>query len=578
MANKILKNDIFFWVPLGITTFSLFLLNFQNGLFSDDLVNFAIAKHMGLSIEYLNRDVFGHWIPAKRMLDYFLGSFVPISWILMLATMVLFVAFSAILFRKYAYYLGFSTVLTNLIAAFLPVTGAITGTVIWYSGSAQPLPGMTFGLLSLCLINSYVSTHKLIKLAVSSVSAFIGLLFDERTLVFLGLGIILTYIFRHKSISTRTSWIIGSFISFVVISWFVLLRIISNEVIHPEISDVVSALKYSFLGLLGNFVPNILGVSSTILKQEFLLAYVPFVVAITSLLVLVSFLILIKRKNHKSLLALFLIAISVLLVFFVTGQQRVTDFGYSSALEPRYSAIFMPFGLLTILLLARNSQQQRTIYFHEIVAGIIYFIVALSCATFQHAYANQQLLKFWDGIVALKPGTQILDATVPEHIVPSVFFPYNQLRTLIPLFNRNISIGEVPEAKYFLSRDGEIATYEIVPGHGDQQIWVHTDSAKQAEACITNTELNYSKSDNESDVFLNLKFSKTNAPYKIEILTKASAKGIEYSATDGFKPLNNDHELTVRIPIREPHNIIVKTNENKDYCLIGAEIYRLESK
>src|SRR4051812_40327858 len=55
---------------------------------------------MGPSLDYLNRDIFGHWLLGRRLLDRAIGSFEPVSWTAVLALEVLLLGVCCVLLGR----------------------------------------------------------------------------------------------------------------------------------------------------------------------------------------------------------------------------------------------------------------------------------------------------------------------------------------------------------------------------------------------------------------------------------------------------------------------------------------------
>jgi hypothetical protein len=157
-------------------------------------------------------------------------------------------------------------------------------------------------------------------------------------------------------------------------------------------------------------------------------------------------------------------------IFAATGYIRAEQFGVSSALEPRYAAILMPFGLLAIASSLAQWHPTFTPHRRKAVAGAV---LALSLALpgwglvvlanysiggEAHAWIDR-----YRATADHYPGVPFFDDDVAKAVVPSLFFPASLLSRVLPAIDPKRSTHVTTPTALVIAKDGTVSQGRIRP-------------------------------------------------------------------------------------------------------------------
>src|SRR4029079_19729409 len=112
---------------------------------SDDLENFGLLRQMGLTQSYLRLNIFGHFAPGHRLLDWLVMRWWPLQWAapaLILSAMLLRTAWTLhLILSRVAATQSWPTLLLLPFAA----SPLVLATAIWWAAAAHSVPSMLLG-------------------------------------------------------------------------------------------------------------------------------------------------------------------------------------------------------------------------------------------------------------------------------------------------------------------------------------------------------------------------------------------------------------------------------------------------
>ncbi len=148
---------------------------------SDDLENFGLARASGLTESYLRLNVFGHFAPAHRFLDWFVMRWWPLQWAapaLILSVALLGTAWTLhVIVRMLAPTRSWPTLLLLPFAA----SPLVLATAVWWAAAAHSVPAMLLGSLATLAAVRYDARPRRADVVLYTACLFGGLLFYEKS-------------------------------------------------------------------------------------------------------------------------------------------------------------------------------------------------------------------------------------------------------------------------------------------------------------------------------------------------------------------------------------------------------------
>ena len=457
--------------PLVLVLVLLFLSARHSYFFSDDFLNFSTARQLGLTPPLLNRELFGHWIPGRRLLDWLVQAKRPISWDAVIGFLVLLVGISAILLRLLAFRLTSRPLLAWAAATMLPVTAATAATAQWWSGAAEPIAALPFLLASCIGLLSFLRRPRWWALALALLALAMAVLFDERTVPLAFVFPVLVWIVDrpHPMFRALTLRVLLCFtaIGALTVGWYLIQHGFVRGVETPPHPTVGTLVEFTVSGVVQNVLPSLVGVYA---RPVSAIGGVPglWVAGAVVLCGMLLLALLLRRSDVLLPFAWFVLTSTA--IFAATGYIRAEQFGVSSALEPRYAAILMPFGLLAVAATLAQVYPTFASHHRRAVAGAV---LALSLALpgwglvvlanysiggEAHAWIDR-----YRTTASRYPGMPFFDDDVAKAVVPSVFFPASLLSRVLPAIDPKRSTHVTTSTALVIAKDGTVSQGRITP-------------------------------------------------------------------------------------------------------------------
>ena len=474
---------------IGVTVAisALFVALLSSYFQADDFLNIAQSRERGLSWSWLNSPLFGHWLPARRLLDWGLAVSQPIAWEATLGVIVLIVGITALLVRLVVLQLTASAAWAAVAAIAVPLAGAISGTVQWYAGAAQVIPSLMFatalqlGCLWLMRVRGWSA---ILILGAIAAALGVGLLFDERIAVLA----IAAPLVAALAVGTRPRLARLALPYAVIVptlgAWYLVQDRITDSSLSYSNINIGESLQYLLGAIPGAVLPGIIGwISRPALGGVTLLMIVG---AITGVVLLALAVITGRRER----LALILLITAAILIHLPVAVVRAAQFGASSSLESRYSAMVMPLAIALAVVIAQGGVRVlRRLSAGRVAVVSAAVLIAISVTVnLVHLSASntgrpvrEWTMKLTAGIEAL--GNQpFYNAPVDQLVIARAFYPYNMTSSVIPLMV-NDTTTRVTSSRALLVRQNGSVEWATV---GDQVVLDRAraeDLAEPAEGC-----------------------------------------------------------------------------------------------
>jgi hypothetical protein len=419
---------------VGLATSSSFF-------FSDDFVNFQVAHDSGLTPALLNQQLFGHWIPGRRLLDWIVQRHRPVSWPLVLFGMLVLVGVAALVLRRVVQDLVGSKVLSWAVAILLPLTGGMAGTVQWYSGAAEPIPAMPLTLGAMLFQLWFIRRGNIRTLIGSLLLLFGSLAFDERAIVLYATFPVLLLLV--EPLGQRRRVIALEATAVAALALYLIAQHHFTQGTPPTARPNIGVLTdFIFRGVVQSALPSEIGLEPRATISPVVLTAIGLAMLVGAVAVAV-----LARQRRVVFAVGWYLALS-LLVFALTGWVRAAEFGAASALEPRYAAVLMPVGLIAAafaahaILASRPSRPRASLLVAPV--AVIAAAVTIGLVTLSLNTVGAPGRAWWtkvDAYAASHPAATFFDFEVPSTLVASAFFPASLFSNVVAVLDPSLVVG-----------------------------------------------------------------------------------------------------------------------------------------
>jgi hypothetical protein len=457
---KVLRRPLWASAMILISLAVLSVVIGRSFLFSDDFLNFARARELPF-FAWLNADLFGHWLPGRKALDWGLGVGLPIQWGAVVSVLVALIGIASLLTRLAVIQLTGSAAWGSLVAIALPLTAAIPGTAQWYAGAAQVVPAIACGaaLVVLVLWSPGAAQWKPVALTAVALIVPLGLLFDERMAV-TALAAPLFLCLMHGG---RTMWssIAASYAVIVPVVgvWYLAQTAMTPDTPSTVPADPLRLAEFMFKAVMQNTMPALFGwVTRPVRGSEDILWIVAvFVVIILGCLVYAS------GARLRAVAALGIWVLVVVGVVLPAGVVRAGEAGVSSALEPRYVAIAMPIGLIAVAYVAHLAWHRRqsahltwtaVVLAGVVAAGGLTTLIHLSGHTV--GAPSREWAQRVNDEAERRGISHFYNTPVPGYVVPPGFYPYSMTAVVLPQIRAGVDTRVTEPTAGLVLGDGSV--------------------------------------------------------------------------------------------------------------------------
>lgn len=451
-------------VAVGLRTY---LLVAPGWFFSDDLLNFEIAREMGLSGDYLQRSLFGHleqghrfgnWLMVASDADWSVAVILIVGG-MMLATILLDAALT--LFQV-------QWQMRAVACGLFGFSLSLTAGQVWWSAALNVVPATIASLFAIICFRLACDRRSAGWAVASAASIAIGVTFYEFVALTAALVVIIEYWPFQRSQDRPPRRVSVAF--FVTVGTLQALywgkffagsyRAEAGDV--PEIRTFLAFMRWA---LLRGYGASVLGLSGARADSAFQALLIEFLVIATAIGLVV---VLARRYRQWHGPVVGFVAVIVMHCTIV-GVARSARDGAGAGLDLRYFADvawLLPFCLALATRFAKVrpglAPISRTPRARIATAAALSLVVFVSTRTSADYVANHPIRiagRYFDKILATQPEapTSLFDGRLPGELMPPQFAPYNELRRSIAAFlPAGLNVGNDSNASAEILADGAI--------------------------------------------------------------------------------------------------------------------------
>ena len=449
-----------FWLPalLLISTIFIVVRTKDFYFFSDDFLNFIIANDTGLTWAYVNRDVFGQFIPLYRLanliyIDCFGLHFWPFRALLVVSGWANLLLIARMGAKRHVDSATMFPVLVLLV-----VSPVFIGTFQWWS-AALSVTTSTVASLTAINLSLYQGRLGLIRQCGIAMAVIVGLAFYPKTLfVIILLSAIRLFINANEMplssenafmATLRDLWptalLVPPYIAIVHFGDY------NNHVVRPGIGLL---LDFVWSGWHQGFLVNVFGLPN---DPRFLTA--------ANLLIVTAIGISLMDRPRTAILWL------GFLIYFITsigviGWNRAASFGLETAHLSRYYADIICYAAAFYVVAAGKREAaplQPSTFLNVtsavITSGLAIYLVSAGLRVPHLWYAGPaKPARFVENIAAsltkMDQSARIADMAVPTYIMPGWMAPLNGYDHFLRLLGWHGKTAPIGQATVIINDDG----------------------------------------------------------------------------------------------------------------------------
>ncbi len=467
----------------------------HSGFVGTDFISLREAQG-GLSLDYLTRPVFDHFVPGHRLVNWLIQSVAPLDFRLPVAVSVAcFAATLLVLHRLLAELFRGPRLALLLLTLFFGVSTVHVTTAQWWASSLSRLPGGLFILLAILLHLRFRRTGR-IGLHVASVAAVAGaLMFSEDGVlvpVFL-VGLRVLVLNPDEPLGEAVKGALREWkiwLSYLLPIAFTLLGSTSQTNRLYDFQALGHLAQYLAAAWFHAFVPVVFG----LFVNEGPVSGGELAAAVTAQVLLIAVVVWSVRRRRSAWRAWAFFVLGFLATQVPVGLVR-TDFYQPELVAHSYRYYSVAIALFTIalgaaLLPVRAAVRHRPL---SLVAGgqvrapITRSRIAL-VATVGTAYLAASL---WTSVRVMRelyghragpyletlkqelrradeePGSfALLDGELPPFMMERVFAPNNRVGAILPLFERGYRLSTTAPELYRVGAEGRLERVTFTPRLG----------------------------------------------------------------------------------------------------------------
>ena len=327
--------------------------------FQDDFVDFAEARQLGFDGRLLEQPVFGHFIPAYNLVNYFVSSITPYRWpIVEVADVLIFATNLVLLYVAMRLLFGARWQILPLVA-LAGASFSMVPSIVWFASGLQ-LASITATLLLLICHIRFVTTG-LVRFAIlGAASLAIALSFYDGALVSALFIVLMTVLIWPVAPGLRgmarslteywPAWMCYGGVVALDLGWRFTHSIYST----PPLPTPSQALEFISLSWTQTFVPLVVAVDPWLLSshsERVAIGLIGQVVVLTAAAVTIV-------RRPASWRPWVLLVVTFLTFSALVGLTRVSIFGPGDASDVRYvafDAFFLAICLGLILMPIRRE-------------------------------------------------------------------------------------------------------------------------------------------------------------------------------------------------------------------------------
>jgi hypothetical protein len=419
---------------------------------SDDLENFGLAQDQGLSLAYLRLDVFGHFAPMHRFLDWAVFQYAPLNWLAPTVVLIAMLAATSLLLHCIVRVLAPTQSWPTLLVVLFAFSPAVSATAIWWAAAAHSVPAMLCVSLAMLAALRYRRTRRWTDASVYGLALAVGLLcYEKVALAPLAIATLLWA--THERRGLRAMLQLARRCTVLIGTSAVLVGLWAIEIKRGHYNQgVPSPSLETWWQWFTRMITQ--GPAATAAGVN----YNAYDGTLRGLLLLlagaaaVAVVIVSVVRFRGAWRAWVFFALAFFPGIFLTAYGRAASFGPGIASDPHYLTEIAPFLVLALAVAftrprrALTRASVKTTRHRAVLVGLVLVpVVAVSVISAFRAvddFGGASNRVYFDNIqrsadalgVADDPGRYtVLNGDVPDRIVPTAFAPYNTVSEMLPL-------------------------------------------------------------------------------------------------------------------------------------------------
>ena len=457
--------------------------------YNDDFLNFAISHENGLTLTYLFRDVFGHFVPFHRLLDFVVAVQTPPNWALASFIQLLFLSGSTFLLYRVVLMLVGRTWWNLVLAFFYGFSIMVVVPLRWWASALHVMPGHFFTLLSVYAFLKYLVTRSKWYFGLVVLGEVIGLLFYEKALLtpiylFLLAGLFCSSrgSLKHGLYYFTKQWALWIALAAPCIGYLVFY--FNNYAARPKLTRPGLLLDFFSVLWLKGFGPAVLGIAF----PEMSLGGNEVATMLLAQLVLVLLVVVSLQRRRDAWTAWVLFAIAFVLNAMIVAVGRLSEWGPSLASDYRYFGESAYLFAITVALAFSKSKpnvlkgsplvvagrvkvtRSRAVVFITVMLALVGYMITShysakvrrdSWGGIRSRRFTENFLRDFEALRALRGNISLFNSYVPFDSMPPAFFPYNLYSYYLPVLRKGLVFNDARLPNYLLHETGNVAAAEL---------------------------------------------------------------------------------------------------------------------
>jgi hypothetical protein len=459
--------------------------------FQDDFIFLYEAKYSKLNLNYLKEPVFLHFSPMYRLINKVFYHFFAMNFgdahvieILIWVSVVVSFSWSISVLIK-------NRIVWATLILFFCQSIVLVHLASWWTAASNILISYPFSLLFLGAYFRYRLKSQIYQGWLSILWYLISVFIHEQTWIVFGF-ILLIDVFLFSGNLTVLQLIrkrISYYLLLTLITLGAVINYFFNYYQKTQSAGIGELLKYFWLQFSLSFLPSVTGIHPFAQTQSSDVIYAKFpwiiLLSVISNLIITLFVVVFLIARYRKTARIWLIFLVAYLVNSVPiGIARVGLFGPGFGLTADYIGNMVYFFFISVALSIYLIDQKFETRQHSlkrkkilIAVSLVLFLVMEPIHFYSLSLQDSKDFEFSEAMISrefvsnyitnlkdLKSGTySILDTTVPDSVLGSVFYPYNNLDHISSLYNLNVSYNSLASNVYETNAEGRLILVNYQP-------------------------------------------------------------------------------------------------------------------